>query len=231
MSLVLLEGADRTGKTSIARMLERIGFEYVHLSAPPTVLGAPGYSGPTYFDMMAAILAEAASRDLVMDRTHYGELIWPHVFGRSALLSTPDYERLREFEASTTTLRILMHDPDEQSLWERCVEHREAIRRDQLRRALDLYDALAAAYGFTRHTLPELVGAFEASDAAPTRTPLLHPSVDATMPRSWIGTSHATLPLPSSAHSASASRLLLARLVAHKARAQQENRQSAPYSV
>jgi len=77
MSLIILEGIDRTGKTSVAQMFEKQGFELLHISAPPKDTTPDQYVGE-WVDLLTGI----QGRNVVLDRSHYGELVWPQIYNR-----------------------------------------------------------------------------------------------------------------------------------------------------
>src|SRR5277367_4244102 len=107
MALIILEGLDRTGKSSVAQMFESQGFELVHMSAPDKAMSQPGYVGPSYLDQMVELLTTCTGRNVVLDRSHYGELVWPQIYGRKPQLNDEDMEILREIESNMDTTRIL----------------------------------------------------------------------------------------------------------------------------
>ncbi|CAM6003902.1 unnamed protein product [Sphagnum balticum] len=150
MALIILEGLDRTGKSSVAQMLEGQGYELVHMSAPPK-----GYSSDQYIGEMVDMLTSFSGRDVVLDRSHYGELIWPKIYGRDPLLTDDDMEMLREIEDQLGVTRVLMHDPDSKAHWQRCVDNKEPLTQTQFVKARALYSAMADKYGFDRKTLKD----------------------------------------------------------------------------
>ena len=150
MALIILEGLDRTGKSSIAKSFEAEGYEVVHMSAPSKKYTEPGYTGPSYLDDVMDLLHQASTRDLLLDRSHYGELIWPTVYSRNPALSEEDIEVLREMEEAVGVRRILMHDTDVESHWKRCQDNNEPLTRPQFLRARTLFDRMAKTYGFEK---------------------------------------------------------------------------------
>jgi hypothetical protein len=148
MSLILLEGLDRTGKSSVAAYFETLGFEVIHLSAP-----AKGTSPDQYLQEMTDLISSAANKDIVLDRTHYGELVWPQIYGRKPLLNDEAIEILREIEDSVGVQRIWMTDDDIKGHWERCVANKEPLDKAQFTRARGLYSTMAQKYGFEKVTL------------------------------------------------------------------------------
>lgn len=157
MALILLEGLDRAGKSSLAQKFEDDGYEVIHLSAPGKHYLEPGYTGPSYMDDMIELIQKAAHQDIVLDRTHYGELIWPTVYGRKPMLTDEDIEVIREIEESVGVRRILMYDPDVEAHWNRCVANNEPLTRPQFLRARTMYERMANKYGFEKLTLQEVL--------------------------------------------------------------------------
>ena len=89
----------------------------------------------------------------MLDRSYYGELCWPQVYGRESLLSEENLEALRELEESVGTVRILMYDPNVEAHWKRCVDNKEPLTKPQFVRARTLFSGIADKYGFERKTL------------------------------------------------------------------------------
>ena len=155
MALIIIEGLDRTGKSSLAQMFENQGFELIHMSAPDKSMYEEGYEGPTYLEFMVEMLTGLGGRNVVLDRSHYGELVWPQVYGRKSLLSDEDIEYLREIEANLEVTRILMHDPNNEAHWQRCVENNEPLTKPQFVKARSLFSSMADKYDFERKTLKD----------------------------------------------------------------------------
>jgi hypothetical protein len=160
MALVLLEGLDRTGKSTVATYFESLGFESIHLSAP-----AKGTSSDNYLQQMIDLLSQGAHKDIVLDRTHYGELIWPQIFGRKPLLDEEQIEILREVEDSVGVQRIWMTDDNLTAHWQRCVDNKEPLDKAQFTRARGLYSSMAQKYGFEKVTLQTFVKQFPDAQA------------------------------------------------------------------
>jgi hypothetical protein len=150
LSLIILEGLDRTGKSSVAAHFEAKGFELIHQSAPPK-----GQTADMYLEEQVQLISSAAHKDIVLDRSYYGELVWPQVYGRESLLSEEGLETLRELENSVGTVRILMYDPNVEAHWKRCVDNKEPITKPQFVRARTLFSGIADKYDFERKTLAD----------------------------------------------------------------------------
>lgn len=160
MALVLLEGLDRTGKSTVASYFETIGFQVVHLSAP-----AKGTTSDQYLQDMIDLVSSATLKDIVLDRTHYGELIWPQIYGRKPLLNDEDIEAIREVEDSVGVQRIWMTDNNVEAHWKRCVDNKEPLDKGQFARARGLYSSMAHKYNFESVTLTSFVNQFPDAQA------------------------------------------------------------------
>lgn len=165
MAIVILEGLDRTGKSTVAAYFESKGYQLIHMSAPDKALTQPGYTGPSYLDQMVDMLQKGAVNDIVLDRSHYGELVWPQIYGRKALLNEEDFEVLREIEESIGVKRILMHDKDAEAHWQRCVDNEEPLTKAQFVRARSIYSSMGQKYGFESVTLPAFIKEFDLDPA------------------------------------------------------------------
>lgn len=148
MSLIILEGLDRTGKSSVAAHFEAKGFEVIHQSAPPK-----GMTADAFLEEQMNLISSAANKDIVLDRSYYGELVWPQVYGREPLLLDEGLEALRELEESVGTTRILMTDPNVEAHWQRCVNNNEPLTKVQFIKASRAFALLQSKYGFQRKTL------------------------------------------------------------------------------
>ena len=155
MGLIICEGMDRVGKTSIANLFESKGYEVIHMSAPPK-----GQTSDLFLEEMMELIHNAASRDIFLDRSYYGEAcIWPKIYGRESLIDEQGLEVLRELEDSIGTQRILMHDPNSEAHWQRCVENNEPLTKVQFVKARALYSSMADKYDFERKTLKDFPNA------------------------------------------------------------------------
>lgn len=155
MALVLLEGLDRTGKSTVAAYFETLGFEKIHMSAP-----AKGTTPDQYMQEMMDLLQTAATKDIVLDRTHYGELVWPQIYGRKPLLDEEMIDVLREIEDAVGVQRLWMTDDNLSAHWQRCVDNKEPLDKAQFTRARGLYSSMAQKYGFEKVTLQTFLKQF-----------------------------------------------------------------------
>lgn len=109
--LIVLEGLDKTGKSTVAehfRKKER--FEYIHMTAP-----AQWHTPQSYMTEMLHLIASTSGKNVVIDRSWYGELVWPNVFYRTPLLSYSDADALTSVARTVHRGQIelfYMYDPD-----------------------------------------------------------------------------------------------------------------------
>lgn len=157
MALIILEGLDRTGKSSVAQMFEASGYEMMHISAP-----AKGTTEDQYIGEWVDLLTSIQGRNVVLDRSHYGEMVWPQVYGRKPLLNDEAMEILREIEDNMEISRILMIDNDSAAHWQRCVDNNEPLTKPQFVKARALFSTMADKYGFERKQLKDFPSAVQA---------------------------------------------------------------------
>lgn len=152
---IILEGLDRSGKTSVAKKYKKMGYEVYHMNAPDKKYLAPGYTGPSYADEMVEVYMQYDGKNVLFDRSIYGEVVWPAVFGRDPRLTDNDIEMLREFEQTNDAEYILMYDSKVEDHWRRCVENNEPLNRGQFNHATVAYNQMAAKYSFKKKQLEE----------------------------------------------------------------------------
>lgn len=161
MSWIILEGLDRTGKSSVANLYKAKGYDVIHMSAPNKKFTKEGYTGPSYLDEVLELYMDRDDKDTIFDRSPYGEFVWPHVYGRKPQLSEEDFEILQEYENKNSASRILMVDPDTHAHWQRCVESKEDLTHSQFQVALKLYQKLAHEQNFMPQELSDFNGSTE----------------------------------------------------------------------
>jgi len=170
LAWIILEGLDRTGKSTVADIYKKQGFDVIHMSAPDKKYKKPGYSGPSYLDDILEVYMKYDNKDVVFDRSIYGELVWPHVYGRAVMLSDDDFEILREFEDRNQAERNLLVDPETEAHWQRCVDNNEPLTRPQFTLANRLFTKLAHNFNFMPRQLSDFkpeIAADKGKDLAP----------------------------------------------------------------
>ena len=170
MAWIILEGLDRTGKSTIAEIYKKQGFDVVHMSAPDKKYKKPGYSGPSYLDDILEVYMKYDNKDVVFDRSIYGELVWPHVYGRPVMLSDDDFEILQEFEERNQAEKNLLVDPETEAHWQRCVDNNEPLTRPQFTLANRLFTKLAHNFNFMPRQLSDFkpeIAADKGEDSTP----------------------------------------------------------------
>ncbi len=153
MSWIILEGLDRSGKSTVAEYYRKQGYDVVHMSAPDKKYLEPGYAGPSYLEEIVDMYGIYKGQDVVFDRSAYGELVWPEIFNRIPLLNADDLEYISQLEYHEDVEKYLMHDEDVEAHWKRCKDNNEPISRVQFVAAGHLYDKLENDYGFQRKQL------------------------------------------------------------------------------
>ena len=155
MAWILLEGLDKSGKSTVAGYYDQQGYKVVHMSAPKKKYFEPGYSGPSYLEEMVEMYTAYAGKDVVFDRTVWGEMVWPEVFNRMPLLNEEDLEYLSQLEYNQGAVKYLLSPDDVDAHWKRCVENKEPLNRIQFVQAARLYDKLELEKGFEKKQLSD----------------------------------------------------------------------------
>ena len=155
MAWIILEGLDRTGKSTVAKAYEKKGYVQHHMSAPDKKYSTEGYTGPSYLDEMMELYMELDGKDVIFDRSPYGELVWPTVYGRTSLLTTEDLDVLKEYETANEVQKFLMIDPNRQAHWQRCVDNKEDMNKHQFHQAGILFNKIAHQHNFIPRQLDD----------------------------------------------------------------------------
>jgi thymidylate kinase len=158
MAFILLEGLDRSGKSTVAEHYKKLGYHIIHLSAPDKKYFKPGYNGESYLEEMVQLYTKHDGGNILFDRSVYGELIWPSVYSRQAMLSEEDLDYLASIERNNKVERILMYDTNTEAHWQRCIDNKEPLTRQQFGRANIFYERLAKDYGFVKKQLSDFPG-------------------------------------------------------------------------
>lgn len=118
--ITIVEGADATGKTTLAkRLAERTGAVYRHAGAPTSANWWQEYVDPIQHE-----------HNMVLDRWHVGELVWPVLFGRPSLFTDKgDYDKCCA-ELSQAGARLILVIRDEQDIARELAARGEADQTD-----------------------------------------------------------------------------------------------------
>lgn len=151
MSLVIIEGMDKTGKTTICNYYIYQGYEYIHMTAPRKDI-----SRAEYIAEMLTIIASTANKKVILDRSHFGELIWPYIFSRTPLLFCSDIAALETLCMNMHNgyvRKIYMYDPDTEAHKARMLKFKEPSYNYDL--VYKLYDKVMREYNFKFLTFQE----------------------------------------------------------------------------
>jgi hypothetical protein len=154
---IILEGLDRTGKSTVAELYQERGFKVVHMKAPDKKYLQSGYVGPGYIDELMELYVNHSGQDVIFDRSPYGEFVWPEVYGREPQLTQDDMDALIEIEEQNQARRILMYDKNVDLHWRRCVENKEPMDRKQFAKARALFELVSTDYNFEKKELTDFI--------------------------------------------------------------------------
>lgn len=148
--LFVIEGVDRTGKTSLARRIaDKIGAEVVH-AGPPTRHPLEEYE--TALDGYDP----RKGNHLILDRWHVGESVWPVIFNRESKYTEAVKRHVHMFMESRGAF-VIYARRDSSKLERELVENEEPLHPEDLAKAKSLFhDALKyvgphGAWDYERH--------------------------------------------------------------------------------
>lgn len=150
---IIIEGLDRTGKSTIAEIYKKSGFKVIHFDAPDKKYYDPSYVGPSYLDDIVEKLVNLSGQDVVFDRSWYGEKVWPLVYNRSPLLNDDDLSIIREIEDLNDAQRFLLIDRDYEAHLKRCIDNNEPMNKMQFDTADKIFKDMAKKLNFKVMTL------------------------------------------------------------------------------
>jgi hypothetical protein len=116
--LIMLEGLDRTGKTTLGNAIaQRLGSPVIHKGQPKS---------DWYMEYVAPLAGYGPGLDLVLDRWHWGEMVWPEVFDRPGLMTMLDFRYADRVMSRLGGVAIL-GTGDIDALWEDALDSNEPI--------------------------------------------------------------------------------------------------------
>jgi hypothetical protein len=123
--LIVIEGPDRTGKTTLAnRLAEAIGGEVLHK-------GAPTRTSIEEYETELDGYDPRGKRHLVLDRWHVGESVWPRFFGRKSDYDLATQRHVEMFMESRGAV-IVYANRDPVKLRRELVEFNEPLKPENL---------------------------------------------------------------------------------------------------
>lgn len=92
--LIIIEGADCTGKTTLAKeLIKTIGEKHVSFISK----GPPTSDNPIVeYLWPLANYAPNSNQHLICDRWHVGEMIYPKIFNRKSIMTTTEFELIND---------------------------------------------------------------------------------------------------------------------------------------
>ncbi|MCH9665571.1 MAG: hypothetical protein K0U41_06940 [Gammaproteobacteria bacterium] len=131
--LILLEGPDRTGKTTLAKHLAEVfSLNYIHCSKPKTDDPFKEYIG----------LLDSIKEPTVLDRGHLGEYVYSKLWRGGQSLSNSQFAILDKKFMSKFDYTLVIHcDAAESVIRERCIKCGEdLLDLKDIQRCRDLFD-------------------------------------------------------------------------------------------
>lgn len=150
--LILIEGIDRTGKTTLAKRLQLfLGGNIQHFSKPEA---HPIYEYTAYF----ANFRPAADTD-ILDRGHVGERVWPTIFRRPSQMDDAVFRWVDMFYRSRGAVLIHADRPvDDACITDYVISDEPLQGREEIRLAQALFEQ--AVTDSSLHVYPYVHGSW-----------------------------------------------------------------------
>lgn len=105
--ITIIEGSDATGKTTYAtKLAEQRNALYLHSGKPKAKVWFQEY------------IHRIVSNNMVLDRWHLGELVWPAVYGRMSLFDANSFDQCNWELAKLGAELIVLTRPEDQIIKE-----------------------------------------------------------------------------------------------------------------
>lgn len=179
--LIMLEGLDRTGKTTLGEAIaKRLGAPLIHKGQPQS---------DWFMEYVAPLAAHQPGLDLVLDRWHWGEMVWPFAFGRRGLMGVNEFRYVDAAMAKLGAVAVL-GTGDDDVLWASAVADDEPIAkagRESFNQAHRLFRKVAGLsvlpsidYDYRRmHVLDDVVDTVIAMARDAQRTAMFNAAAEA----------------------------------------------------
>lgn len=146
MAIIILEGPECAGKTTLAKRLsEQTGYPIVHRSKPETDEERNNML-QMYYD------AINEKRDVIFDRCWYSEMVYGKVMRDKTYIDKVDMDAL-ELAMAKNGGGIIIHCTDDiLRLWHRCNDRGEDYVTD-----VDTLDAIRSRFEYVLHKIPHRI--------------------------------------------------------------------------
>lgn len=125
--ITIIEGVDGTGKTTYAkRLADQQKSTYLHADKPQTQFWHHEYLKPI------------TSTNMVLDRWHVGELVWPQIFGRQSLFDEDTFD-LCNWALSKLGARLIILTRHDDDITNELLNRGEEDQIDHVLHAKDLF--------------------------------------------------------------------------------------------
>ena len=134
--IIILEGCDRTGKTTLAEELKRLtGGTVIHASKP---------TSPPLEEYLSPLIdyRPGSGETIILDRWHWGEWVWPKIFKRESEMTWKLLKSIDKQLAAIGAMTVYCARHDYREWVKDLRANNEPISADQLFDALDLYEKI-----------------------------------------------------------------------------------------
>ena len=150
--IIILEGCDKTGKSTLAKKLSKqLGYKVVHL-------GVPKPKG--HFQKLEKLIQDNPD-GIIFDRFHWGDRVYTGITAKKRALTPPEFFRIKQMLGRRETVVIYCHS-SQILIRRRFIEDgEELIRMKEISTILNRYNQMLVMsnleiikYDFTKDKLP-----------------------------------------------------------------------------
>jgi thymidylate kinase len=134
--IIMIEGCDRTGKTTLAKMLaEKLGGQVIHTSKPQT-------DNP-YVEYLEKLASLPRHKILIFDRFYLGEYVYSILWRGGCKISSEQFKKLDHVAANLHKAVVIHACASTETIIERCRrEGEELLQEDQVEQCADLFNQI-----------------------------------------------------------------------------------------
>lgn len=143
--ILILEGPDGSGKTTLAEQLQRqTGYQLLHRTQPKNE-----EDKKRMMDEYVQVLK--AGKNVIMDRAWYSELVYGPVMRDTSVLTYPQMYELEKLAAKNGAIVIYCTAP-EATLWKRCMRRGEDYITNR-----ETFHAICAGFKELMYGVPHMI--------------------------------------------------------------------------
>lgn len=169
--VIIIEGPSETGKTKLAKALEKQKFKFIKFKKPLEDYYKTGYSGPSYYDAIMDMLHNVlhSENNVVFDRSPLSEIIYSECLGRTPLLTEKQFDEILKFINGGFDVKFyVLKDLDPDQHWNRHSLKYPSINKKTFDKIVNNFNKMAEKYSLKVASFQEVCDIHSINFNAPT---------------------------------------------------------------